>query len=138
MGSELVTCIVPVTRTQEEAIKRLHEMTDEELISRLQFTHLDWEHDEELYNFADAEADEPNSVNRAKLMPFLEDAVNLVYSISNGDFRRSTSIIRFGDCRFAMAGGDSWGDAPPCFDELTVALYLGVTFDDTKTLKWVD
>lgn len=138
MGVELVTCIVPVTRNREEAIALLHEMTDENIISRLQFTHLDWEHDEEMYLFADGEDSEPTGIDRDKLMPLLEEAVNLAYEISDGNIRRGTSVIRFGECRFAMAGGDSWGDSPAYFDELTVALYLGVTYDDSKTLKWVD
>ena len=137
MGADFVGVFVPVSRNETEALDRLHAMTDSEIIEALQQTNLAWEYDEgDLYVFDDEQV-KPTGINRTAMMEVLEEYVKLTYRILRNE-ERYASWFRQDDATFVLAGGLSWGDAPEFVSELEIVVDLGVTYDKSKKLAWVD
>jgi len=135
MGADFIGASVPVSRTRDEAIKALHELNDEAIKLALRHTNLDPEFDDgTFWSFDDN--DEPQMI-RETLIPELEKCVHITYDVLE-DNHRVASWFRHDDVKFAIAGGLSWGDTPDLVDELSIAYFLGVTYDPTKELAWVD
>jgi hypothetical protein len=135
MGADFVGATVPISRTRHQAIKALHELTDEAITLAVRNTNLDPEFDDgHFWSFDDN--GEPQMI-RETLIPELEKYVHITYDVAE-DKHRVASWFRHDDVKFAVAGGLSWGDTPDFVDELSVVYYLGVTFDPMKKLAWVD
>lgn len=137
MSMDFIGAVVPITRTREEAIEALHELSDEHIMESLKDTIYDASFSEELYTWPDRISSEPTGINREAMMKELEPLINTVYDIHDGKVR-AAMWFRFGETSFVFAGGQSWGDTPEYFDEVSVASLLAVTYDESKTLEWVD
>lgn len=139
MGMDFVGAVVPITRTRKEAIEELHKLSDERIIESLRDTNYESSFFEELYTWPEDNdyASEPTGINREVMMKELETLINVVYDIHDGNVR-GAMWFRFGEVSFVFAGGESWGDSPEYFDEVSVVSLLAVTYDESKTLAWVD
>lgn len=136
MGMDLAVAVVPITRKREEALELVRSMSAETIIEALRHTYLDAEFTDHLYTFSEDDPWEVTGISE-EMIPALEQAINITYDVAEDRFRLGT-CVQFGDCKFAVAGGASWGDMPEYVDELWLVSMLGVTYDATKTLKWVD
>lgn len=137
MSMDFIGAVVPITRTREEAIEALHKLSDERIMESLKDTNYDASFSEELYTWPDSLSSEPTGINREAMMKELEQLINVVYDIHDGKVR-GAMWFRFGEASFVFAGGQSWGDAPEYFDEVSITSLLAVTYDESKTLAWVD
>lgn len=138
MGADYVGAFVPVTRSRAEALNALHDLSDEAIMQALKYTNLDWEFDEgDLYIFPEPDAPEPTGINRTNMMPVLEALVTETYDILE-DRYRDAGWFRHDDILFVTAAGMSWGDTPEHIDALGIVYFLGVTYDQSKKLAWVD
>lgn len=127
MGADLSFAVVPITRPREEALSLLQGMSDDTLLDKIRYTHLDG--DDSFY-------DDDGNLVRSELLARLEESLDITYNCAEGRYRLG-GFMTFDECQFAVAGGPSWGDQPEYVDDLSVIYFLGVTYDDTKTLKWV-
>lgn len=138
MGADFIGIAVPITRTRQEALAKLEELSLEEVVSRLG--------ENSVFGFDiasggydlhyDDDTHQP-VLDKDAIMEGCRKYVNVAYDVAEGKVR-GAGYTRIGECWFAMAGGLTWGDSPEFYDELEIAYSLGVTYDDTKTLKWVD
>lgn len=127
MGADLSFALVPITRPKEEALSLLRAMSNDTLVTKIKYTHLD--DDEDIF-------DDDGNVDRAELLKRLEESLDIVYECSDGELRYGGSI-KIDDCRFAFAGGITWGDPVEYVDDLSIIDSLGVTHDQNLELKWV-
>lgn len=127
MGADLSIAVLPITRPKQEALGLLRAMSDNTLLAKIQYTHLD--DDETIF-------DDDGKLIRSELMTRLEESLNIAYECAEGALRLG-GYLRFGECEFAVAGGPSWGEAPDYVDDLSIIYFLGVTYDETMELKWV-
>lgn len=135
MGADFIGGFVPVSRTRDEAITALHELSDEAILNAIYNTHLDPEFaDEDFFIWSESNVD---GINRETLMPELESVVNITYDILD-DKHRLASWVKHDDITFVIAGGATWGDTPEFVDELSLCYFLGVTYDPNKQLAWVE
>lgn len=144
MGADYIGAFVPVTRSREEALDVLRSLPNDSIERALRNTNLDsewddgldseWDDGKTFWIFPD---DGPAYINRETMIPELEKYVHIVYDIVEGKCRVA-SWVRHDDVLFVIAGGLSWGDIPDFVDELTIVYFLGVTYDPTKELTWVD
>lgn len=134
MGADFISVTVPIDRPKHEALEKLLAMSDTEIINRMRYGTYDPDVYEDYYSF---ENDEPVGINRDVFMPILIEALDVTYDVAEGR-RRSGQGITIGGAQFAVVGEMSWGDPPVNYDELCVIYELGVTYDESKQLKWVD
>lgn len=136
MGADFIGSFVPVSRSLPQALEALHALSDAQIKSALHNTNLDseWDDGETFWVFAD---DGDPQINREALMPELEKYVRIVYDVVDDNYRVA-SWFRHDDVLFACTGGLSWGDTPDLVDEMGIVYFLGVTYDPTKKLAWVD
>ncbi|MGA0847937.1 MAG: hypothetical protein ACO395_04700 [Pontimonas sp.] len=135
MGADFIGASVPIYRTRDEAIKALHELNDEAIKLALHNTNLDPEFDDGTFWSIDDNGE--LQMIRETLIPELEKCVHITYDVAE-DKHRVAAWFRHDDVKFAVAGGLSWGDTPDFVDELSIVYFLGVTYDPTKKLAWVD
>lgn len=137
MGMDYVGVLVPVSRTREDAKYALRRMSDDDIINALRDTIFDPTFSDELYTWENDNSSEPNGVNNDTMFSHLDDIIDIVYDIADGNVRGAT-WYKVDDILFVSCGEQSWGDGPEFYDELTIASLLGVTYDETKRLAWVD
>ena len=143
MGADFYHVAVPITRSRDEALALLRAMSNETLIDKLSYGVLYLEDSHDTWLLTDDEGelvvDEngENVLDRDALIARCEEAINITYDSAEGEYRLAGSM-RINDCVFAVGGGESWGDSPDYFDDLCIAYELGVTYDESKQLKWVD
>jgi len=135
MGADFFHVAVPITRSRDEALASLRAMSNETLIAKLSYGTLYLEDSGDTWLLTDENGE--NVLNRDALIARCEEAINITYD-SAEDHNRLSGSMRINDCVFAVAGGLSWGDSPDYFDDLCIAYELGVTYDESKQLKWVD
>ena len=135
MGADFFHVAVPITRSRDEALASLRAMSNETLIAKLSYGTLCLEDSGDTWLLTDENGE--NVLNRDALIARCEEAINITYD-SAEDHNRLSGSMRINDCVFAVAGGLSWGDSPDYFDDLCIAYELGVTYDESKQLKWVD
>jgi hypothetical protein len=136
MGMDYVGVLVPISRTREEAKEALRKMSDEYMMLALRDTIFDPMYDYKLYTWEDDAASEPNGINRETMLPHLDEIIDIVYDIADGEVRAAT-WYQIDTVDFVSCGGATWGDAPEFYDELVIASQLGVTYDNNKKLAWV-
>lgn len=140
MGADWVGWITPITRSREDALVLLDGMSIEDIIKRNE------EFDTALhYNIEDGDFDvatdhDEYALDEAQVRDRCREAVNIAYDCADGKYRVASWFRcgKNGEVVFAVAGGASWGDTPEYVDDLRIAEALGVTYDDTKELAWVD
>ena len=143
MGADFIHVAVPITRTRDEALASLRAMSNETLIDKLTYGTLYLEDSGDTWLMTDDDGEIINDengnpiLNRADLIARCEEAINITYDSAEDRYRLAGSM-RINDCVFAVGGGASWGDSPDYFDDLCIAYELGVTYDESKQLKWVD
>lgn len=139
MGADFIGIAVPITRTREEALAKFRELSFDEIITRLgEGSLIGMGIENGLYDLEsyDEETGLPE-LDKDAVISECVTMINIAYDTAEGRLR-GAGYIRVGECDFALAAGMSWGDPPEFYDELEVAYALGVTYDDTKTLKWVE
>lgn len=140
MGADWVGWVTPISRTREEALALLDAMSIEEIIERNREFDTVLYHDIEDGVF-DVETEEGEyAPDLAQVRSRCREAVNIAYDCAEGQHRLA-SYFRFGkkgEVLLAVAGAPSWGDTPEFVDDLQIADALRVTYDDTKTLDWVE
>ena len=136
MGVNYVSSVVAVTRTREEALEAARNLTDDFVIEVLRDTVLDPMYEEDFYSWGE-DGIEPTGVVWDRMYPRLEECIHTVYDALDGLLRTASYAIIDG-CKFAVTGGESWGDSPECFDDFVIADMIGVTRDPAKYLFWSD
>lgn len=138
MGADWVGWITPISRFREEALSVLDAMSIEEIIKRNteQETVIAWEIEDGTHDISD-EGEEGFHLDESAIRERCRDAVNVAYDCYEGKYRLGSGAS-FGEAKFAIAGGASWGDTPEYVDDLCIVDALRVAYDETKTLKWVD
>lgn len=137
MGADWIGWVTPISRPREEALALLDAMSIEEIIKRNE------EFDTAVhYNIEDGDydieaSDGEYALDEAQVRDRCREAVNITYDCYEFAYRLGSGAT-FGEAKFAIAGGASWGDTPDYVDDLRIAHALRVTYDDTKELKWVD
>jgi len=140
MGADWVGFVVPISRPREEALALLDAMPFHEILRRNHDNHTVLsmnieDGDYEIPNLTDE--GEEYDLDEAEVRDRCREAVNIAYDCSQGEYRLA-SWAKHGEALFAIAGGASWGDTPEYVDDLCIAYVLGVTYDESKELKWVD
>lgn len=138
MGADYVGWLTPISRSREEALASLDAMSIEEIIKRNMEaeTVISWNIEDGDF---DIETDDESGyiLDEAQVRERCREAVNIAYDCYEGKYRLGSGAS-FGEAKFAIAGGASWGDTPEYVDDLCVVDALRVAYDDTKTLKWVE
>jgi len=137
MGVDYVGILVPISRSREEAKLALRQLNDETIINALADTICDPTYDDGLYLWDADNEYKMIGVNRETMFFNLDSIIDSVYDIADGRIRTAT-WYKIDDVDFVHAGGASWGDTPEWYDELHIAWSLGVTWDMSKRLDWVD
>lgn len=135
MGADFISVTVPIARPKHEALEKLLALSDTEIIDRMRYGVYDPDIFDEYYTFDDI--GDPIGINRDVLMPVLIEALDMTYNVAEGRIRYGSGMT-IGGALFATIGEMSWGDPPEGYDQLCVIYELGVTYDESKTLKWVD
>lgn len=135
MGADFISVTVPIARPKHEALEKLMSLSDTEIIDRMRYGVYDPDIFEEFYTLNDS--GDPVGINRDVLMPVLIEALDMTYNVAEGRIRYGSGIT-IGGAQFATVGDMSWGDSPEGYDQLCVIYELGVTYDEDKSLKWVE
>lgn len=137
MGADYVGWITPISRSREEALAFLDAMSIEEIMKRNEEFDTAIHFGIEDGDF-DVETDDETgfALDEAQVRSRCREAVNITYDCYEFAYRLGSGAT-FGEAKFAIAGGASWGDTPEYVDDLRIADALRVTYDDTKELKWV-
>jgi hypothetical protein len=142
MGADFIGCLVPITRTREEAVEVLRTLDEDSIKRALYNTNLDSEwaedgddDDEGVFWSFPEDGGEPTLIMK-NIVRELETYVNIVYDIAE-DKHRVASWFRHDEVLFVVTGGLSWGDSPDFYDEMSIVYFLGVTYDPTMELTWV-
>lgn len=138
MGADFIGIAVPITRTRQEALAKLEELSLDEVVSRIgENSGFGFDIASGGYDLHYDDDTHKPVLDKDAIMNACRKYLNDTYDVAEGKVR-TAGWTRIGDCQFVLAGGVSWGDAPEFYDELEIAYSLGVTYDDAKTLKWVD
>lgn len=138
MGADFIGIAVPITRTREEALAKLNELSLDEVVARLgDNSPFGFDIASGSYDLHYDDDTHKSVLDKEAIMEGCRKYVNATYDVAEGKVR-TAGWTRIGECEFVLAGGVSWGDAPEFYDELEIAYSLGVTYDVTKTLKWDD
>lgn len=117
MGADLCLAMVPIRKTREQAFEKLKTYDKDDLIERLSFVD---------YLLADSD---DNDVVVSDAIDLVSQCLNNVYDWSDHG-SRDTAIVRFGNDRFLVTGGMTWGDDPTdAYRDVLIVSVLDLTWD---------
>ena len=118
MGADLIIAMLPMRKTQDEAIAKLKAMDSEDLLHVLSN-----------YHAREFNEDTPEA-EYAEAIEFMTGKIAEVYDYYEKG-SRDTEVRRLDGTAWLITGGMSWGDDPTdAFEPLNIVASLGLTDDD--------
>jgi len=118
MGADFIVAMVPMRKTQDEAIAKLKAMDAETLLHVLSYYHArDFDEDTDEQEYAEA-------------IEFVTAKIDEVYGYyKHGS--RETDVHKIDGTDWLITGGMSWGDDPTdAYESVSVIASLGLTDND--------